>query len=641
MLNLFRQREKFVRWVLGGLLVLICIGMTMTLIPGFLSGPGFGTGSDTIAIVEGHKISATQLDQALQQEEQQEQIPASFLPYVGNQILQSLILRQAELNMARRLGLKVNSAEIVHALRQDPNIFPQGKFIGAQQYRSLVAQAYQMTVPQYEAHLGRGLLAYKFYTLITDGVRVSPAAVRAEFEQEYAKARIGYVALDPRQIAKTLPPPQPAALQAYYAAHRDAFRSPERRQIEFVLANPAQLSGQIQVSSAQIARAYEQNLSQYQFPERAKVEHILIKTTGLTPAQTKQAKQKALGILAQLRKGAHFSVLAKKYSQDPGSAANGGKLGWIEPGQTVPAFQQAAFSLPIGQLSPLVKTVYGYHIIKVLARQPAHTESLAQATPAIEQSLQQQASERAARNAIQRVQTLAASEPLSQAARQLHLTFIKTPLISQTDPVEYVGVNPEFTHAVFSAPVNSLTPPMRLPAGYIVAKVKQIQAPGTMPFSTVANRVARDLRRQQAQALAVSRAQKIAQMARQKSLAAAVARWHLKVVTSHLLGRDDELAGIGPVSGFFGQILSLKPGQVAGPVSLSRTQIVYTLLQLKPPPSGAFARYRSQVQTTLLNRKRQLVFTAFTDALQARLQKSGQVKINQSRLDSLVGGAGS
>jgi len=80
MLNLFRQREKFVRWVLGGLLVLICIGMTMTLIPGFLSGPGFGTGSDTIAIVEGHKISATQLDQALQQEEQQEQIPASFCP---------------------------------------------------------------------------------------------------------------------------------------------------------------------------------------------------------------------------------------------------------------------------------------------------------------------------------------------------------------------------------------------------------------------------------------------------------------------------------------------------------------------------------------------------------------------------------
>lgn len=640
MLRLFQQRETLVRYLLGALLVVICIGMTMYLIPGFLANQGSANGQ-VIATVSGHNISVLAFSQALQQQQQQMQgqIPAAMMPMFGREVLNSLIQREVVLEQAKRLGLTVSNAELAHYLRQNTSLFPNGKFIGNQQYRELIAENFNQSVPEFEDQQRALILEGKLYDLVTDDVRVSPAEVRREFEQEYEKAKIEYVALTPQSLEKQVKA-TPAELAAYYHTHAAKYMTPERRQLEFVVADPGQFAARVKVTAGEIARYYQQNLGQYTFPERAKVAHILIKTTGLNAAQKQQARQKAEKILAELRKTpGDFARLAKKNSEDPGSAAQGGKLGWITPGQTVAPFQKAAFTLPIGQISGLVKTIYGYHIIKVEARQSAHTETLAQATPQIATRLQQAESRTAAQNAIEQAAELAPAMGLAGAAKKLKLPLITTPPVSRTDPVEYVGVSPEFVNAVFQTPVNGLTPALHLPSGYVLAKVKAIIPPAQPPFGQVATQVKRNYARyaaqqqEQKQALALAAAAKKQGL---KGLQSAATRLQLKTETSGWLGRDDTLHGVGAVSMFFPSLLSLKPGQAAGPVTVGSDQLVYILQQVQPPPPGTFAHNRSQIENTLLNQKRQRLFTAYGDALLAQTQKAGKVRINRSQLSNLL-----
>ena len=121
--------------------------------------------------------------------------------------------------------------------------------------------------------------------------------------------------------------------------------------------------------------AYQGDIQQYQVPNRVHVDHILLMTVGKTPAEVEEIKAKAEDVLKQAKKGGKFDDLAKKYSEDPGTKDKGGDLGWITQGQTVPEFEKVAFSLPKGEISDLVKTQYGFHIIKVLDKETAHTKT--------------------------------------------------------------------------------------------------------------------------------------------------------------------------------------------------------------------------------------------------------------------------
>src|SRR4029077_15127378 len=129
------------------------------------------------------------------------------------------------------------------------------------------------------------------------------------------------------------------------------------------------------ISQDQIRNYYDQHIDSYQLPERAHVAHILFKTVGKTDAETEEIRKKAGDVLKKAKGGANFADLAKQYSEDT-TNDKGGDLGWIVRVQTVPEFEQAAFGLPIGSTSDLVKTQYGFHIIKVTDRQAARTQTL-------------------------------------------------------------------------------------------------------------------------------------------------------------------------------------------------------------------------------------------------------------------------
>lgn len=639
MLNFFRRRDTAVRFILGGFLVLICVAMVIMLIPGGLTGDGGNNPDQTVASVDGTKISALDLNNELTRFEQGRQIPQALMPYFGRQILKNLVMEKALSEEAAKMGFTATNDEVVRAARmQDPQLFPQGQFIGQQEYQQYVSQAYQMTVPEYEARLREQIVAGKLYNLVTDSVQVSDAEVHAQFLRQNQKAVFDYVLLQPSDIESKVTV-TPDALQVFYQANKSRYMSPERRQLDVLLANVDQMAATQQVSDAEIQQYYQANQASYSTPERVKVAHILLKTTGETPAQVAATKQKAEKILAQVKSGGDFAKLAKQYSEDDGSADNGGELGWIRRGQTVPEFENAAFSLKPGQISDLIQTVYGFHIIKVEAHEEAHVQTLAEVHDQIQQKLQHQKGLNAAQSAIDRAQSMAASNtPLQTIANQLHLQLISTPPISRTDPVTGIGINPEFVNAVFAATPGTVTPAVKVAQGFALAKVEKVIPPAVQPLSAVQDQVTSEYKQQQAIKLAKSEAQQLADTAKTKGLKAAAAQLKLTVKTSQPLTRSDSLADAGAISSFADALFALQPGQVGGPTALDSKQIVFSLTSIQQPSDAEFAQQKDNIRQQLLQQKRNQVFSAYTDALEQRLTKSGAMKIDDAALARVLGG---
>jgi peptidyl-prolyl cis-trans isomerase C len=150
----------------------------------------------------------------------------------------------------------------------------------------------------------------------------------------------------------------------------------------------AELGARAAVTPQQVTEFYEKNPTEFQQGERLRASHILVRVpANSSPAEVEAARKKAAGILAEVKAGKDFAALAKQHSDDPGSGANGGDLGFFERGQMVPPFEQAAFALPPGQTSDLVQSDFGFHIIRTIDKQPGRTVSLEEVRPRIEEFL--------------------------------------------------------------------------------------------------------------------------------------------------------------------------------------------------------------------------------------------------------------
>jgi peptidyl-prolyl cis-trans isomerase D len=198
---------------------------------------------------------------------------------------------------------------------------------------------------------------------------VSPREIADEFHRKNDKVRLDYALLAPAKY-QTEAEPTDAEIQAYYDAHKSSFQTMEKRSLAVILLDPIKIP-MANPTDAELRRDYTAKLDTFRTPERVQVRHILIKSDASNDAAM---KAKAEGILKQIQAGGDFAKLAKENSQDTASAAQGGELGFIVKGQTVPEFEKAAFSLQPGQTSGLVKTTYGYHILQVEKHEQAHLQ---------------------------------------------------------------------------------------------------------------------------------------------------------------------------------------------------------------------------------------------------------------------------
>src|SRR5216684_7747165 len=624
------------RILLGAVVLVLGGSMLLYLVP---QSPVSGEiSTDTVAKIGDESVSVQDVRQQLNQIEQRNPNMKPLEALYAQQILKQLVFEKEIEYEAKRLGILVSDQERADRIRQFvPTAFDGGTFVGMDRYSAEVQARFQLTVPVFEERIRQGLLEEKFRKLVTDGISVGPAELQDEFRYKNEKVKLEYALIKPEDLEGKISPDE-AEIRAAYDKNKSKYQVPERRVVRYALVDVNQIRQSLQVSDDMLKQQYQANIQQYQVPNRVHVEHILFMTVGKTDAEVEEIKKKkAEDVLKQVKKGGKFEDLAKKYSEDPGSKDKGGDLSWITQGQTVPEFEKTAFSLNPGQVSDLVKTQYGFHIIKVLEKEAAHTKPFDEVKDSLRAPLLlNQAEKLASDTADQLSAAIRQSNKISldDLAKQYHLTLNETRPISATDPLLELADSKEAKNAIFQLRIGELNPPIRTDRGYVVLSVKSIQPAHQGSLEEGRDRVITDLKREKSTVLAKNKAEELIKRIKAGEKFDAAARaLGLEPKTSDPIARDGSIPGAASgrqVSAAF----NLKPGDVASPLSLGQNWLVYRVAEKTEPNPADFDKQKKQLTDELLQSKRNLAYEAFQKALDNRLKQEGKLKLMPEKLKS-------
>ncbi|HEX2521364.1 MAG TPA: peptidyl-prolyl cis-trans isomerase, partial [Terriglobia bacterium] len=492
-------------------------------------------------------------------------------------------------------------------------------------------------VPQFEDGVREEIIQEKLKNLITDSVSVSDSELEEEFRDRNEKSKISYVSFEPSKFT-TAVVLQDADIKAHYDQNKESYRVPEQRRVKYLFADSGALRAGIQIPDAELKSYYQQNLATYQLPEKVRATHILLKTEGKSPEETEKIKARATDLLLKARKGADFADLAKKNSEDTVSAANGGDLGFFARGAMVPEFDQAAFALGVGAISDLVKTQFGYHIIKVLEKQTAHTQTFEEVENLIRPTLLQRKAEQKAQELADRAFTLAKSnKSFDQIAAELKISVQETPLFQQGGAIPLIGNSQEFSSKVFGLKEKEVGSPVRVPNGFALAQLVEIKAPYVPPLEEVRERVEDSLKAAKAAELTKVKAQEFAAKAKTVGGIDQLAKsYSVEVKTSEEFTRNGNLQDLGSSSPFDGFAFSSEVGSISQPIQVGQRQVVAQLKEKHPVNLEEFAKAKDGLRQSLLAPKKDRMFQSYLDSVRETMTKAGSIKIDEAEFATLT-----
>jgi peptidyl-prolyl cis-trans isomerase D len=643
MAGVFDNQKTGVRVLFGVVIAIIALSMLLYLVP---QGTNTTEGStDVLAKVGDQNVTMAEVRQQLDEIRRRNPIPKPLEGLYARNILNQLIFqREIELE-AKSLGIAVSDQERADRIKQYvPTAFNGDSFVGMDAYSREVQSRFQLTVPAFEELVKQSLVEEKFRKLITDGVSASPAEIQQQFKYQNEKVKLDYVLIKPEDLESKITPAE-GDIKAYYEQNKSKFQIPEKRVVRYALLDLTQLRQSTVVTDDELREVYKQNIQQFQVPNRVHAEHILLMTVGgKTDAEVAEIKKKAEDILAQAKKkGTNFEDLAKKYSEDPGSKTKGGDLGWVLQGQTVPEFEKAAFSLNKGEISDLIKTQYGFHIIKVLDKETAHTKTFDEVKDSLRPNyLLNKVDQQASTIADQMSADIRQSNKttLDQLAQKYHLTIAQTHPVGPGEPVLELGNGQEVKDEIFHLRQGDLSLPLRTDRGYVVLSIQQSQPAHQGTLEEVRDKVVTDLKQRKANELAQTKAQELEKRVRAgEKFAAAAKTLGLDPKTSDSFARNGSVPNLGSGKQLTPAFL-LKVGQVGPPLNLGSSWAVYQVAERQEANPADFEKQKKELTDTLLKEKRDLAFSAFQTSLNDRLKQEGKLKLYPEKM-SVFGDFGS
>ncbi len=652
MIRTLQNAGPTVKIILGALLVLICASMAITLIPGGI-GSSLGIGAPpagVLATIGDQNVTVPEVQREARAMIRQ-QFPrggpqaSMLLPYFSSQAAEQLINEKALVAEAHRMGLRVSDDELRDELQHGQlgqMLFPDGKFVGQEEYENFV-QRNDMTVPQFEELEKNFILVRKLRALVASSAFVGDTEVRDEFNHRNTKVKFEYAVLTQSDILRGLHPTD-EELKAFYERNKATYNNsiPEKRQIKYVIVDSTKLAAATTVTDQDLQTYYDQHREEYRVPEQVKVSHILIKTPLPAPGAKEdekavaEARAKAEGILKEVKAGGDFAKLAEKYSDDPGSAKTGGELGWIGRGRTVPEFEKASFSLSKGQTSDLVKSSYGFHIIRVEDKQTAHLKTLAEVKSEIEAKVKQEKTAHATEAAANALLSLARTGGFDQAAAAKGQTAVTTEFFGRGDGLPGLGPNPQLMDAIFNEPNKAPADVVQVPQGYVVFQLLAIKPPATPTFEEVRSKVETEFRNERASLLLQQKTQELSDRAKAgHDLKKAAKDLGATVKTSDLVAPDGQVPDIGSMASA-SAIFTLKPGDISGPITAGGNGVVAQLLEKQAPTDQEFTEKKDGIRQSLLEAKQNDLFGLFVTNLRKDMENSHRLKVNQEEMKNLT-----
>jgi len=621
------------------------ITMVVTLIPGIFQDAAVT--ADTYATVyphwysrftfTGEKISMARVQEIAQQQMQRQRLPEQyaslFMPRFMAQAGQQLILQKILLAKAAGMGIAATDDDVRNFLKTGQLggfLFPNGQFIGDDKYKQFVSQNFNMTIDDFQKAVAEDIEIQRLRSLITAGVTVSDNEIRDTYRKQNIKIKFDYAVISQDDLRKQINPSD-AELQAFFTknAARYANAIPEERKITYFAFTADQVPGGTpKVSDQEIQAYYQAHQTEYQVPEQAKSRHILIKFPGGTSKTDAEAKAKADALLKQIKAGGDFAELAKKNSEDPGSGAQGGELGFARRGTMVPEFDNAIFTQKIGDVT-LVHTQYGYHIIQVEERQTAHNQPLSEVKPAIEATLIRQketASEAVYAGALA---TEAQKNGLAKTAAAHHLEVVTTPSLNPQGIIPGLPDGSQVIAKAFTAKLNGDPQSAQSGEGYAIFQVTGITPAHAPSFADYKSKVASDYADERLPQLLSEKTKELADKAKaDHDLAKAAKEMGATVKTSDLVGDSGQVPDFGQVGSVAPQLFDLNPGDISGPINAQRTGVVAKIVDKVSPTPEEITKNLDQTRDQILNQRQEEVFGIFVSNAQDEYKKAKLIAIN-------------
>ncbi len=617
---------KILYGVLAGLFVLWGVGAIS------------GDKRQDVARVHGQAISRRDLDQAtaaltrryedmLRGSNARDLLRNMNLPGQAlNQLIEEALMRHE----AARLGIAVTDAEVDEAVLHMPELQENGRF----DRDRLEAVLRSTQGAEFEEAIRRNLLKQRLEALVTDGVGVSDGELEQRYRFEHEKADLAYVRSVAADLAKAITLSD-EELEKYLGEHAETYRVPARVRARHVAYRPADFVAQVEVKDGEVADYYALHKDdKFTEVEQVRARHILIKVAPNASADAKAAARKtAESLLAAVKAGGEFAALAKKNSEDPGSAAQGGDLGLFPRGRMAPAFEEAAFALQAGGVSDVVETSFGFHVIRVEEHRPGGARPLEAVHDEIVDTLKKErALELARKQAEDDRRKIAHGTPFAEAVAGR--TIAETPPFAQGAEVPDVGRVPGFVESAFALREGEVSDLIDGPeAIYLLVPFAYSEA-HTPPLAEVRDRVNADARRERGEAAAKERADKLLARAKEIGLDRAAAEAGGQVEETGAFERIAPIPKVGRLPDLTADAFALTPEAPLAPkVYVSRGDAIVAALRTRTPADmTGFAGEADKLRTTLLGQKRRAAIEAYVSYLKERAHAEGALEVSRDDL---------
>jgi peptidyl-prolyl cis-trans isomerase D len=633
----FMRRHR--RWLYAFLWIVI-LGFIVFYIPAFRSVDA-GSPGEAVGSVAGVPITAGEFQRAYLQRRQmyerlyQGRIDASMLRSLGleEQVFEGLVRDKLLLAEARRLGLRVGDEELAKSLTTAPDLQENGRFMGAAELRRRLNLAGQ-NLTEFEESRRDRLLAAKLEALVSAAVNVTPEEVEREFRRRNEQIKAEYVIADASRFQGEAQVSDPE-IKARFDSRRESYRQPEKRLVSYVLVDPEAQRSRVVLTDRDVESHYNERRDEFRQEEEVCASHILFKTKATPDAKEghsdDEAKRLAQSALERLKKGADFGALAKKESEDKGSAASGGDLGCFGRGRMMPEFENAAFSVPAGETSAEpVKSTTGYHVIRVTTRRDEAFLPLAQVKDRIHQMLLLQRARALAEDQSQAIETaLRQRRSLEDAAKAQGL------VVQTSQPLARGESRPPLASAAlvsraFELKKGEVEPQaFSLPSGgFAFISLADVHAARLPDLKEVQEQVKQELLQEKALERARVQAAELKTRAEKQGLEKAAASLGLqRKEMPSLVGRGQPLGDLGSGAALEQVAFALPEKTVSEPVRAANGYAVLRVLEKKPFDPQAFEQEKTAVAASLQENKRSQFFQAYLNEVRqkARVERRPEV----------------
>jgi peptidyl-prolyl cis-trans isomerase D len=635
MFDLFRSRDKLVRYMLGGILVVVAASMITYLIPGFNTNTG--TAAPTVFEVGDHKYTVQDVQQGFQRLVQGQHMTPETADIYFPQFVDQMVQARAAVYEANQLGLTASDDEVLsNMIASNPQFFPNGVLAKAQFEAYLASQG--STVEEAIEDMRGQLTLRKLQDALLGSVIVSPKEVEDEFDHKYQKAKVEYIAFPVAKFRDQVKLTDDEIRKDWVRTAANHM-VPVKYNYQILVIEQDKVEASIQVSDAQLRAAYSASMDNFRTPDRVHVRHILIKTEGKPDSEKKALEAKAQDLLKQLKNGADFAELAKKNSEDPGTAPNGGDQGFIARGQTVPEFEKAAFSLQPKDISGVVTTQFGYHIIQVLDKESAHVKPFDEVKATLTTELRKQSVADRMQSLAEQVRSELAKNPTGAAeiAKRLGVDLVSVPKGAATDPIPTLGVAPEIGNLLGSMKKGDVSPVVILPANReAVFTVLDVFPGHVAEFDDVKSEIREELLQQQVGQLVIKKANEAAQRLRGGEDMQKVAKsLGLDVTTSSDFARTDAVEGLGEAQ-YLSDAFTAPVGTILGPTLIQGRWVVTKLVARSDADKSALTAERESLLHEIKRKKATDVNEMLLDSIVSRLESEGKVKVHRDEVQRML-----